>query len=112
MFVLVILQQLLKNRGRILSDISVFDVYTGDNIGSDEKSIAYNLTFQMNDRTLTDEEVTKVFENIITEVENKIGAKLRINKRKSIIKMIIDFLNVIDFIDVSIATINMGLISS
>ena len=60
-----------------MSDISVFDVYTGDNIGSDEKSIAYNLTFQMNDRTLTDEEVTKVFENIITEVENKIGAKLR-----------------------------------
>ncbi len=66
-----------KTGGRILSDISVFDVYTGDNIGSDEKSIAYNLTFQMNDRTLTDEEVTKVFENIITEVENKIGAKLR-----------------------------------
>ena len=66
-----------KTGGRILSDISVFDVYTGDNIGSDEKSIAYNLTFQMSDRTLTDEEVTKVFENIITEVENKIGAKLR-----------------------------------
>lgn len=72
-----IMSVLKKVGGRILSDISVFDVYTGDNIGENEKSIAYNLTFQISDRTLTDEEVTQVFERMIHEVESKVGAKLR-----------------------------------
>lgn len=68
---------LKKVGGRILSDISVFDVYTGENVLPNEKSIAYNLTFQTSDRTLTDSEVTEVFERMIQEVEAKIGAKLR-----------------------------------
>ena len=72
-----IMSILKKVGGRILSDISVFDVYTGENVSENEKSIAYKLTFQLGDRTLTDEEVTEVFEKMIVEVENKVGAKLR-----------------------------------
>ena len=63
--------------GRLLTNIDVFDVYTGENVGDSEKSIAYNLTFSSIDRTLTDDEVMEVFNNIINKVETKLGVKLR-----------------------------------
>ena len=63
--------------GRLLTDISVFDLYVGENIGEGNKSIAYSLTFEDLNRTLTDEEVMAVFNNIISEVENKLNIKLR-----------------------------------
>ena len=55
-----------KSGGRLLTDIDVFDVYMGENVGQDEKSIAYKLTFADSSKTLSDEEVTEVFEKIIT----------------------------------------------
>lgn len=63
--------------GRLLTNIDVFDVYTGENIKENEKSIAYSLTFSSNEKTLTDEEVMEVFNNIINKVETKLNAKLR-----------------------------------
>jgi len=63
--------------GRLLTNIDVFDVYTGENVKEDEKSIAYNLTFSSNEKTLTDEEVMQVFNNIINKVETKLNVKLR-----------------------------------
>ena len=63
--------------GRLLTDIMVFDVYTGENVPAMHKSLAYTLTFADNTRTLSDEEVMKVFQHIIEEVEKQIGAKLR-----------------------------------
>lgn len=62
--------------GRLLKNIHVFDVYTGENVGEDEKSIAYSLTFSDENRTLTEEEVTEVFNNIIAKVIET-GAILR-----------------------------------
>ena len=66
-----------KVGGRLLTDINLFDVYTGDHVAPDEKSLAYSLTFSSTDRTLSEEEVMKVFEKIIDNVEKKFGAKLR-----------------------------------
>jgi len=63
--------------GRLLTNVHVFDVYTGENVKENEKSIAYSLTFSDQNRTLTEEEVTEVFNNIIKNVEEKIDAKLR-----------------------------------
>ena len=63
--------------GRLLTDIKLFDVYTGEHISEDEKSLAYSLTFSSPDRTLNEEEVMEIFEKIINEVEKKLGAKLR-----------------------------------
>lgn len=63
--------------GRLLTDIHVFDVYTGENVGDGEKSIAYSLTFSDPNRTLTEDEVTEVFNNIIKNVTEKMNAKLR-----------------------------------
>lgn len=66
-----------KAGGKLLKEIEVFDVYTGENVGEDEKSIAYSLTFTDNNRTLTDEEVQAVFKNIISRVEESCSATLR-----------------------------------
>ena len=66
-----------KIGGRMLESIDVFDVYKGENVSDGKKSLAYSLVFKNSDRTLTDEEVTNLFEKIILEVENKLGAELR-----------------------------------
>ena len=63
--------------GRLLDSVSVFDVYTGENIASDKKSIAFTLNFINPERTLTDEEVMEVFNKIIKEVESTHNAILR-----------------------------------
>ena len=68
-----------KSGGRLLDSIEVFDVYTGSNVGSDEKSIAYTLNFSDPTRTLTDEEVIVAFNKIISDVESKLEARLRDN---------------------------------
>lgn len=66
-----------KAGGTLLTGIEVFDVYTGENVGENEKSIAYSLTFNNPKKTLTEEEITPIFEKIIETVENKCGVRLR-----------------------------------
>ena len=68
-----------KSGGRLLTDIKVFDVYTGENVKENEKSIAYSLTFNDPTRTLTEEEVMEVFNKIIKDVCSSGLAKLRDN---------------------------------
>ncbi|MBR6689923.1 MAG: phenylalanine--tRNA ligase subunit beta [Bacilli bacterium] len=72
-----IMDVIKKSGGRLLTNIEVFDIYTGDKINSDEVSIAYNLKFEDINKTLTEEEVMTVFNKIISDVENKLGAKVR-----------------------------------
>ncbi len=66
-----------KIGGRLLMDIQVFDIYEGDKIGKDEKSIAYALTFNGQNRTLEEKEVTEIFYKIIDGVKEKCNVKLR-----------------------------------
>ena len=66
-----------KSCGRLLTDINIFDVYEGENILPDERSIAFSLTFQDQNRTLSDEEVMNLFNKAITDVESKLNAQLR-----------------------------------
>ncbi len=63
--------------GRLLTDINIFDIYTGENIDSNKKSMAYSLTFSDPTRTLTDDEVMAAVNNIINSVTTKLDAKLR-----------------------------------
>ena len=60
-----------KKAGKLLLDINVFDVYEGKNIDSNKRSIAYSLTFGTPDRTLNDEEINTILDNIIKDLENK-----------------------------------------
>ncbi len=66
-----------KAGGKLLTNIEIFDVYVGENVGVDEKSIAYSLTFADVTKTLSDEEVMNVFNKIIDDVTNKCNAVLR-----------------------------------
>ena len=72
-----IVSEIKKSGGKLLTDIKVFDIYKGDKLDSNKKSIAYNLTFEDNTRTLTEDEVMIVFNNIIRNVETKLNAVLR-----------------------------------
>ena len=65
-----------KAGGRLLTDVQLFDVYTGENVALDEKSLAYSLTFSSPDKTLNEEEVMDVFNKIASDVQ-KLGVKLR-----------------------------------
>ena len=73
----LVVNEIRKSSNRLLTNIEVFDLYEGENIGLDNKSIAYSLTFEDPTRTLTDEEVMEIFNNIIDKVQSKLNIKLR-----------------------------------
>lgn len=66
-----------KTAGRLLTNVEVFDVYTGENVQEDEKSLAYSLTFEDKEKTLNDGEVTDILNKIIQALENGLNARLR-----------------------------------
>jgi phenylalanyl-tRNA synthetase beta chain len=61
----------------LLREVSIFDLFTGGQLGKDVKSMAFRLVFQSDEGTLTDEEVNPVIEKIITQLKKNLGAKLR-----------------------------------
>ncbi len=61
----------------LVKNLELFDVYTGKQIGEGKKSLAYRLTFQSAEQTLTDEEANKVQQQILCELSAKLGATLR-----------------------------------
>lgn len=63
--------------GRTVTDIRLFDIYRSEQIGEGKKSLAYSLTYQAADRTLTDKEAAQVRNKILRRLEQEIGAKLR-----------------------------------
>ncbi len=68
-----------KSAGRLLSKQELFDVYTGENVKDNEKSLAFALYFSDESKTLTEEEVMECFNKIIKNVEEKLDAKVRDN---------------------------------
>jgi phenylalanyl-tRNA synthetase beta chain len=66
-----------ESKPELLQSVTFVDVYEGKGIGDDERSITIRLEYRNNERTLTDEEVDKVHAQILAELENKTGAKLR-----------------------------------
>jgi phenylalanyl-tRNA synthetase beta chain len=63
--------------GELLESVNVFDVYTGDQIGSDKKSVALALVYRHGERTLTDEEVTEAHARVLAHLEQSFNAELR-----------------------------------
>lgn len=72
-----VIKTIKKGASKILQDVSVFDVYEGENIAPDKKSVAFSLTFNGLDRTLTDDEVMEVFNKIVNKVTTTHNAELR-----------------------------------
>ncbi|MGE5602717.1 MAG: phenylalanine--tRNA ligase subunit beta [Nitrososphaerales archaeon] len=63
--------------GRLLIDVRLFDVYRGGQVPAGKKSLAYSLTFQAPDRTLTAEDTAKARQKIVARLERELGAALR-----------------------------------
>jgi phenylalanyl-tRNA synthetase beta chain len=63
--------------GELLAEVRLFDHYQGASIEPGRKSLAYSLTYQAPDRTLTDAEVRQVRERLIDHLRSNLGAKLR-----------------------------------
>jgi len=68
-----------KNGGSLLQFVRIFDLFESESLGVNKKSMAFELEYFNENRTLKDEEVEKDFNNLITLVSNKFNAKLRGN---------------------------------
>ncbi len=62
---------------QLIKNVKIFDVYQGDNIPSDKKSIALKVTIQSDFKTLNEKDLNYISNKIISNVEEKAGAKLR-----------------------------------
>ena len=63
--------------GKTVIDLRLFDVYRGEQVGAGKKSLAYSLTYQDPERTLTDAEVARVRQRIIQRLEQELEARIR-----------------------------------
>ena len=66
-----------KYASKLLKQVSLFDVFEGAALGEGKKSYALNFVLQSADRTLTDEEINKVMNKLVSAYEREVGAKLR-----------------------------------
>jgi len=63
--------------GKSVTNVRLFDVYRGDQIGAGKKSLAYSITYQAQDKTMTDAEAAAIRNKIVKRLEQEAGAKLR-----------------------------------
>ena len=66
-----------KYASKLLKQVNLFDVYEGAGLGEGKKSYALNFVLQSAERTLTDEEINKVMNKLVSAYEREVGAKLR-----------------------------------
>ncbi|RKY93045.1 MAG: hypothetical protein DRQ01_05515 [Ignavibacteriae bacterium] len=66
-----------KNASQLLKSVTLFDLFEKGDIEENKKSMAFNLEFYDFNRTLTEDEVDKDFQNLITLITNKFNANLR-----------------------------------
>lgn len=63
--------------GNLLRAVEIFDIFTGPQVGEGKKSVALNLVFQSNERTLTDQDTQKAFDKILKRLQHEYKAELR-----------------------------------
>ena len=65
------------NGGRFLTDVTLFDIFQGEKLGADKKSMAYSLTFLNTEATLVDEEVTKAMDKVQAALVEEFSVEIR-----------------------------------
>jgi phenylalanyl-tRNA synthetase beta chain len=73
----LLVETIRKNGGSLLCDTDVFDLYTGDQISNDKKSLAFSLRFQSTERTLVEEEIDSIMKTILQKLEKQFEAQIR-----------------------------------
>jgi phenylalanyl-tRNA synthetase beta chain len=72
-----ILDNVRANAGEYLSDLRIFDVYQGDAVAKDKKSIALGLTWQHPSRTLSDDDINAIISTCVNGLQDDFNANLR-----------------------------------
>jgi phenylalanyl-tRNA synthetase beta chain len=67
----------VRSRLPALRSFHLFDVYSGEQVGAGRKSLAYSLTYQAEDRTLTDGEVNAMHAEVVRRLRQALGADVR-----------------------------------
>jgi phenylalanyl-tRNA synthetase beta chain len=70
-------QTVLLAKVKRLKNVSLFDVFESEKLGADKKSVALNLMFQDDEKTLTDAETDKMMSQIMSQLEKELGAEIR-----------------------------------
>jgi phenylalanyl-tRNA synthetase beta chain len=70
-------QALVAAGGKLLRCVELFDVYRGDQLPPGKKSLAFSLTYQAMDRSLTSNQVAKERQRMVRRLERQIGARPR-----------------------------------
>ncbi|WP_179395218.1 phenylalanine--tRNA ligase subunit beta [Lacticaseibacillus absianus] len=63
--------------GKYLQESHLFDVYVGDKVAADQKSLAYTLTYRRDDQTLTEDEVNAAFAKVVAALTQELAAQIR-----------------------------------
>lgn len=72
------IESIVRSRlGEMLAEFTFFDVYAGEGIDSNEKSVAIGLTFQHGSRTLTDTEIAQHLDDMLLDLKSRLGVRLR-----------------------------------
>ena len=66
-----------KAGGNLVEKVQLFDIYKGEQIPADKKSIAYAIAYRDENKTLNEKDITKVHDKILKALEHKLGAVLR-----------------------------------
>jgi phenylalanyl-tRNA synthetase beta chain len=66
-----------RGAGELLESLTLFDLYTGPQVGEGKRSLTYRLSFRAEDRTLSDDDLARVRRKIIGGLEREIGATIR-----------------------------------
>ncbi len=61
----------------LVSQVTLFDAYSGKQVSAGKKSLAYRIVYQSPDHTLTDEEVDRVQQQVLDKLASELGAALR-----------------------------------
>jgi phenylalanyl-tRNA synthetase beta chain len=72
-----VLAEIREHKSEFVEEASVFDLYTGKGVPEGRKSLAFNIRYRSPDRTLTDEEVDSMHEEIVKRLLSRTGGSLR-----------------------------------
>ena len=77
-FKIGLLEKIIKEIDyNIIQDVITFDIYEGENIPKDKKSVAINIVLQAIDKTLSEKDLDQISKKIIDVVKEKTGATIR-----------------------------------
>lgn len=72
------IEEIIRNKGgKTIEDVRLFDLYRGSQIEKGYKSMAYAITYRSDEKTLTEEDVSKVHNKILNSLASQVGAILR-----------------------------------